>query len=154
TFSLWSSGKRLGLLDFSSAVESPYPFLLMVPQHTTEAILTDHILRRGGRVERGVELIHFSQRTDGVEAILRHADGTEEQTWSRFLVGCDGAHSTVRHLLGARFVGKIIAQSFATGDIQMHWQAPHDQAQAYLHRGHFIAYFPLPDGQHRFLMAY
>ncbi|HEY7358169.1 MAG TPA: FAD-dependent monooxygenase [Ktedonobacterales bacterium] len=154
TFSLWSSGKRLGHLDFSTAVESPYPFLLMIPQHTTEAILADHILRRGGRVERGVELIRFSQRADGVEAVLRHADGTEEQTWSRFLVGCDGAHSTVRHLLGARFVGKMIAQSFATGDIQMHWKMPHDQALAYLHRGHFIAYFPLPDGQHRFLMAY
>jgi hypothetical protein len=48
----------------------------------------------------------------------------------------------------------MIAQSFATGDIQMHWKMPHDQALAYLHRGHFIAYFPLPDGQHRFLMAY
>jgi 2-polyprenyl-6-methoxyphenol hydroxylase-like FAD-dependent oxidoreductase len=153
TFSLWSSGKQLGLLDFSRAVESPYPFLLMIPQHTTEAILTDHILLQGGQVERGVELIRFSQRVDGVEAILRHADGTEEQTWSRFLVGCDGAHSTVRHLLGARFVGKMIAQSFATGDIQVHGKMPHDQALAYLHRGHFIAYFPLPDGRHRFLMA-
>jgi 2-polyprenyl-6-methoxyphenol hydroxylase-like FAD-dependent oxidoreductase len=154
TFSVWSAGRRLALLDFSRAGESPYPFILMIPQHTTEAILTDHVIRQGGMVERGIELVSLTQRAEGVEAVLRHANGTEEQTWYRFLIGCDGAHSTVRHLLGARFGGATAAQSFTTGDIRMHWNIPHNQALGYLHRGHFIAYFPLPDGQHRFLLAH
>ena len=126
----------------------------MVPQHTTEAILTDHILQLGGRVERGIELISLTQRDGRVEATLRHADGTEEQTRSSFLIGCDGAHSTVRRLLGTPFVGTTVAQRFATGDMRLHGNIPHDQALAYLHRGRLIAYFPLPDGQHRFLLAY
>ncbi len=154
TFSIWSAGQHRALLDCSRAVESPYPFILMIPQHTTEAILTDQITRRGGIVERGIELVSLTQRAEHVEAVLRHADGTEEHTQSRFLIGCDGAHSTVRHLLGTRFVGATIAQHFTTGDIRMHWKMPHNQALCYLNRGHFIAYFPLPDGRHRFLMAH
>jgi 2-polyprenyl-6-methoxyphenol hydroxylase-like FAD-dependent oxidoreductase len=154
TFSVWSAGRHRARLDFSRAVESPYPFILMIPQHTTEAILTDSIMRQGSRVERGIELVSLTQRAECVEAVLRHADGTEEYTRSTFLIGCDGAHSTVRHLLGARFVGTTAAQSFATGDIRMHGKMPHNQALAYLNQGHLLAYFPLPDGQHRFLLAH
>jgi 2-polyprenyl-6-methoxyphenol hydroxylase-like FAD-dependent oxidoreductase len=153
TFSAWSSGRRLARFDFTNGIESPYPFVLMIPQHTTEAILTAHIVRQGGRVERGVELVCLTQRTDGVEAVLRHADGAEERTWTSFLIGCDGAHSMVRRLLGAPFVGTTVEQSFTTGNVRMHWDIPHDQALAYLNRGCLMTYFPLPDGYHRFIIA-
>jgi 2-polyprenyl-6-methoxyphenol hydroxylase-like FAD-dependent oxidoreductase len=152
-FSIWSWGRQLARLDFAQGTDSTYPFILMLPQHTTEAILTDHFIRQGGQVERGIELVSLTQRAEGVEAVLRHADGTEERTWSNFLIGCDGSHSTVRHLLGVPFVGTTVAQRFVSGNVQMHGRLPHDQALAYLNRGHLIAYFPLPDGQHRFLSA-
>jgi 2-polyprenyl-6-methoxyphenol hydroxylase-like FAD-dependent oxidoreductase len=153
TFSMWSSGRQLARLDFAKGTDSAYPFILMLPQHTTEAILTDHVVRQGGRVERGIELVSLTQRAESVEAVLRHADGTEERTWSNFLIGCDGAHSAVRHLLGVPFVGTTVAQRFVSGNVRMHGRLPHDQALAYLNRGRLIAYFPLPDGQHRFLSA-
>jgi 2-polyprenyl-6-methoxyphenol hydroxylase-like FAD-dependent oxidoreductase len=153
TFSIWSWGRQLARLDFAQGTDSTYPFILMLPQHTTEGILTDHIIRQGGRVERGIELVSLTQREEGVESVLRHADGTEERTWSNFLIGCDGSHSAVRRLLGVPFVGTTVAQRFVSGNVQMNGGLPHDQALAYLSRGHFIAYFPLPDGQHRFLSA-
>jgi 2-polyprenyl-6-methoxyphenol hydroxylase-like FAD-dependent oxidoreductase len=154
TFSAWSSGRQLARFDFANGIESPYPFILMIPQHTTETILTAHIVRQGGTVERGVELVSLSQQADGVEVVLRHVDGAEERTWTRWLIGCDGAHSTVRRLLGAPFVGTTVEQSFTTGNVRMHWNLPHDQALAYLNRGRLITYFPLPDGHHRFIIAY
>lgn len=153
TFRLWSSGRQLASFDFAQGMESPYPFILMLPQYMTEAILTEHLVRLGGEVERGVELGSLTQRAEGVEAVLRHLDGSEERTRSSFLIGCDGAHSTVRHLLGVPFVGTTVAQRFATGNVRMHWKIPHDQAVACVNRGHLIAYFPLPDGQHQFLSA-
>lgn len=153
TFSIWSSGRQLACLDFAHGMDSAYPYILMLPQHTTEAILTDHIIIQGGRVERGIELIRLTQRAESVEAVLRHTDGTEERTWSDFLVGCDGAHSTVRRLLDVPFVGSTVAQGFVSGNLRMHGRLPQDQALVYLNRGRFIAYFPLPDGQHRFLGA-
>jgi 2-polyprenyl-6-methoxyphenol hydroxylase-like FAD-dependent oxidoreductase len=154
TVSIWSSGRQLAHLDFAHGIDSPYPFILMIPQHTTEAILTRHVLSLGGSVERGVELISLTQREDRVEAIVRHPEGKEEQTVSRFLIGCDGAHSTVRKLLGVPFVGSTIERSFATGNVRMHGDLPHDQALAYLHHGRLMTYFPLPGGSHRFILAY
>jgi 2-polyprenyl-6-methoxyphenol hydroxylase-like FAD-dependent oxidoreductase len=153
-FSVFSQGRQLARFDFANGIESPYPFILMIPQHTTEGILTEHLVRKGGTIERGVELVSLTQRADGVEAVLRHTDGSEERTWTSFLIGCDGAHSTVRHLLGAPFVGTTVEQSFTTGNVRMHWDLPHDQALAYLNRGRLITYFPLPDGHHRFIIAY
>jgi 2-polyprenyl-6-methoxyphenol hydroxylase-like FAD-dependent oxidoreductase len=153
-FSVFSQGRQLVRFDFANGIESPYPFILMIPQHTTEGILTEHLVRQAGTIERGVELISLTQRTDGVEAVLRHADETEERIWTSFLIGCDGAHSTVRHLLGTPFVGTTVEQSFTTGNVRMHGDLPHDQALAYLNRGRLITYFPLPDGHHRFIIAY
>ncbi len=80
--------------------------------------------------------------------------GVMARTWTSFLIGCDGAHSTVRHLLGAPFVGTTVEQSFTTGNVRMHWDLPPDQALAYLNRGRLTTYFPLPDGHHRFIIAY
>jgi 2-polyprenyl-6-methoxyphenol hydroxylase-like FAD-dependent oxidoreductase len=151
TFSIWSWGRQLAQLDFAQRTDSPYPYILMLPQHMTEAILTDHFIRQGGRVERGVELVSLTQQAEGVEAVLRYIDGTEEQTWCNFLIGCDGMHSTVRRLLGEPFVGTTVAQGFISGNLQMHGRLPRDQAMAFLNRGHVIAYFPMADGQHRFL---
>ncbi len=153
-FSVFSQGRQLARFDFASGIESPYPFILMIPQHTTEAILTEHLVRKTGTIERGIELVSLSQRANGVEAVLRHSDGSEERTWTSFLIGCDGAHSTVRHLLGAPFVGTTVAQSFTTGNVCMHGDLPDDQALAYLNRSRLMTYFPLPGGHYRFIIAY
>src|SRR5215472_1336928 len=153
TFGIWSSGRQLANFNFAEGMQTPYPFVLMLPQHTIEAILAEHIVRLGGRVERGIELVSLTQRAESVECVLRHAGGPEERTASSFLIGCDGAHSTVRHLLGAPFMGTTVAQRFATGNVRMHWKISHDQAVACVNCGHLIAYFPLPDGQHQFLCA-
>ena len=47
--SIWSSGRHLARLDFAHGIDSPYPFILMIPQHTTEAILTRHVLSLGAQ---------------------------------------------------------------------------------------------------------
>lgn len=49
TVSIWSSGRHLARLDFAHGIDSPYPFILMIPQHTTEAILTRHVLSLGAQ---------------------------------------------------------------------------------------------------------
>ncbi|GCE28743.1 oxygenase [Dictyobacter alpinus] len=153
-FSIYSEGRQLASFDFSRHVESAYPYVLMVPQPAVESVLAQHVEDLGGKIERGVELVSLQQYTDGVEVLLRGADGVEERVWTRWLIGCDGAHSSVRHLVGATFVGKTFEQSFATGNVRMHWDIPGNQAFARLNHGNFIAYFPMPDGQHRFIIAY
>ena len=42
-------------------VDTPYPDALVLPQCDTERILTKRLEELGGRVERGTELVSFTQ---------------------------------------------------------------------------------------------
>jgi 2-polyprenyl-6-methoxyphenol hydroxylase-like FAD-dependent oxidoreductase len=48
----------------------------------------------------------LTQDAQGVTATLRVADGAAEQVRCRYLVGCDGGSSQVRHCLGIRLQGQ------------------------------------------------
>src|SRR6266487_1638081 len=155
TFNVWSSGKRLVRLDFVHQLAGAYPFALMIPQAETEALLTRHVLDLGGTIERGIELVSLTQQEEGVEVVLRHADGQEEAARTDWLIGCDGSHSTVRHLVGVPFVGKTFEQSFVAGNVRMQWDFPPDEAHAFLHHGNTIAFFPMPDAfRYRVVITY
>jgi 2-polyprenyl-6-methoxyphenol hydroxylase-like FAD-dependent oxidoreductase len=154
-FSLYSDGKRIARITFEEyLLESPYPYVLMLPQHETERLLTEHLQSQGSAIEWQTELISVTQDEQGVQAVLRQASGQEEHVRVRFLVGCDGAHSTVRHLLGLNFAGTTFEQSFAVGNVRVTWDLPYDEILAFVHRGNFIAYFPMADGRHRVVIAY
>lgn len=154
-FSPYSDGRRLAQIDYQEyLLDTPYPYVLMLPQHETEALLTEHLQSQGGTIEWQVELIDIAQDEKGVEALLRHSDGQEERFRTGWLVGCDGAHSAARHLLGLNFAGAAFEQSFAVGNVRMSWDLPYDEILAFVHRGSFIAYFPMVGGRHRVVIAY
>ena len=53
----------------------------------------------------------FAEGADRVTAIARNLDNGERITITgRYLVGCDGGRSTVRHGIGAKFVGTPVVQ--------------------------------------------
>jgi 2-polyprenyl-6-methoxyphenol hydroxylase-like FAD-dependent oxidoreductase len=63
-----------------------------------------HILNR-------TEFLEFSQDADGVTGTARSLDGGERvSVRSRYLVGCDGGRSTVRHGIGAELAGIPVVQ--------------------------------------------
>ncbi|HET6664719.1 MAG TPA: FAD-dependent monooxygenase, partial [Acidimicrobiales bacterium] len=96
--------------------DTAYPFLLFLSQAATEAILGEHLAQRGTPVERGVELIDLRQDPDRVTSTLRHHDGRTEEVTARYVVGCDGAHSSVRDRAGIGFVGSAYPQTFVLAD--------------------------------------
>ncbi len=87
-------------------LDTRFPYLLVLPQEQTEAILESHLHSQGVSVERGVELTNVAQQDGGlVIASLRREDGREECILARYVLGCDGAHSTVREKSGMPFQG-------------------------------------------------
>jgi 3-(3-hydroxy-phenyl)propionate hydroxylase len=54
----------------------------------------------------GIELLALEQDAGGVRATLRHADGREQLLRAAYLVGADGARSTVRELAAIAYDGK------------------------------------------------
>ena len=82
-------------------LDTAHPYVLGIPQTTTDRLLSDHAVELGVEIRRGCELIGLTQDDHGVTTEL--ADG--RQLRSRYLVGCDGGRSTVRRLAGVDFPG-------------------------------------------------
>src|SRR5271168_3518276 len=57
-------------------------------------------------VRYGLELIDFTQDSDGVTVTGRRTDGGEEILRCRYMVGCDGGGSFVRKQLGVKLEGQ------------------------------------------------
>jgi 2-polyprenyl-6-methoxyphenol hydroxylase-like FAD-dependent oxidoreductase len=100
---------------------------LGVPQYETERILAEHLSRLGGVVERGVALAALSQTEKGIAVELETVGGREQATF-RYVIGCDGAHSAVRHALDIPFEGDSYPWSFALGDVAIDWDLPRGMA--------------------------
>ncbi|OXM72106.1 MULTISPECIES: FAD-dependent monooxygenase [Amycolatopsis] len=87
-------------LDYSSwPTRHPYP--LSIRQDLVEEVLELAALARGAELRRGRPVTGVAQDADGVTVTA--ADDTLR---ARYLVACDGAHSTVRKLLGLPFPGR------------------------------------------------
>ncbi|MFH8610593.1 FAD-dependent monooxygenase [Streptomyces sp. NPDC018029] len=90
-------------LDFRR-LPSPFPYTLALPQERTEALLEGQALGLGADILRGHEVTGFTEHSDHVAV---HTTGPHGTTTLRaaYLVGCDGARSTVRTTAGIGYPG-------------------------------------------------
>lgn len=148
---VYAHDKNLVSVGFSH-LDAPYPFVLNLPQSETERILTGALEKLGGRVERHVELVQLMQADHNVTAILRHSDGQEEVVRPHWVIGCDGAHSTVRHLLDLPFTGAAHPEGFALADVHLQWSLPDESLKFFFHKDGLFLAIPLPGGLHRLIV--
>ncbi len=139
---IYSEQRRIVHVAFDD-IDSPYPFGLSIPQDETERILAEQLAGHGVTVERGVRLAALAVEEDAAEAVLARADG-EETVRFPWLIGCDGAHSTVRHALGLGFAGEAYDEPFLLGDLDIEWALLDDEGHVFLAPGGIAAAFPLP----------
>jgi 2-polyprenyl-6-methoxyphenol hydroxylase-like FAD-dependent oxidoreductase len=140
--SMYAHGKRMVHLVLTGD-ESPFGFPLMIPQNETERLLTEHLAQHGVTVERRVELLGFTDGGDAVRATLRHPDGREETLAVPFLVGCDGAHSTVRHTLGMEFAGHAEPSDWMLADVHVEGDLARDEVSAFWNDEGVLVVFPI-----------
>ena len=133
------------------SIPSRYPFVLTLPQSETEHLMLERLASFGIQVERQTQLTGLRQTDDAVTATLRAPDGGEERVVTPYLVGCDGAHSTVRHVLGMPFEGADYEEVFLLADTQISWPFPEDEARTFLGPAGAAAYFPLGGGRYRMI---
>ncbi len=160
---LWLTGLRTILhgqppIDaVSPPLDLPYASLGL-PQFETERVLNRQLERFGVRVERGLRLTALEQDGAEIRAHLQEADGAVAEAHFRYVVGCDGAHSTVRRQLGIPFEGEAYPWPFMLGDVHIAWDVPYGLAVRALRLNEdappdmFIA-IPLPEpGRYRVSM--
>lgn len=125
------------------ATEStPYPNLWLVPQHRTEAVLRERLEELGGYVDLATGFEAVAQ--EGHRVTVRLSTG--ESLRAKYVVGCDGGHSTVRKALELPLNGKALSDKLLfVADMEIpnldhaHWHVwP-------LAQGGPIALCPLPE---------
>ena len=60
----------------------------------------------------GTEVVDCAQSADGVEAEVKNSDGSRERIKGNYLIGADGARSTVRKCMGIEFEGFTYGERF------------------------------------------
>jgi 2-polyprenyl-6-methoxyphenol hydroxylase-like FAD-dependent oxidoreductase len=149
------NGQQATRMEMVLPPEVPYGFVAL-PQYETERLLAERFAELGGRVDRGVELVSFTQDADGVSAVVRGPDG-ESRVRAGYLVGSDGAHSVVRKGLGLTFEGDAFPEQYMLGDVEVDWNQPAGYGIRSMHQvdgvtDDALVAIPLP-GRRRYRMS-
>lgn len=126
-------------------LKTPYPYALLVSQAVTESVLLDRLKELGGDVLRPRKLTTLQEDQSGVTATF--SDG--EQTRANYIVGADGAHSTVRAQAGLSFAGNSGGASYTLADVHLTGGVPDDELVVYFSPAGHLVVLPLPGGIHR-----
>ncbi len=122
-----------------------------LPQVYTEEIMRRRLVELGGRIEYATCLERLEQDEDAVSAVVRDPGGQSRQIRAPWLVGCDGAHSTVRKQLGMPFEGSP-SETWLIADTYLEWELgqgqQHDTLYILLSEQGALVTFPFPEANH------
>ncbi|KAK1993193.1 FAD binding domain-containing protein [Colletotrichum falcatum] len=158
-----------GTFDDLGIDDTRFPLPLWISQADTEAAMLRQLEAYGARVERGVTAGDIKQ--DGVRAsatLVRGGESAEEEgeegeeesaesaekkkpreekeiVRAKYIVGCDGAHSVVRHSADVSFEGSQYPTQYILCDARMRGEYDAERISLFLGRRVMVA-FPLRDG--------
>ena len=84
----------------------------------------------------------LSQSADAVQAVIRNSAGAKRSWNWAWLIGCDGAHSSVRHLLGSPFEGAAYPETFLLADVKIDDPLDHVTFHLFLAGEGLVGIFP------------
>jgi 2-polyprenyl-6-methoxyphenol hydroxylase-like FAD-dependent oxidoreductase len=146
---MYAGGRKLFRVPLGE-VDSAFPFTLTTAQTETERVLDEHLQSLGVTVERGVELVALSQDDEGVHLTLQRGGSTERASAS-WVIGADGAHSSVRKLVGTKLAGSFVGERFLLGDVDAEHNLDRDSMHTFFSPDGPVIVLPMRDGRMRFL---
>lgn len=147
-----SQGKTLVNATFAG-VEASRHFLIDLPQNQTEAIFNQGLQEKGIEVEWESELTHLVQSPNEITATLKKPNNKVELLNANWLIACDGAHSTVRHQVGAEFKGSAYKQAWWLADLLVDWKVPDNRMAIFISKNGPLACFPMGNKRYRLVMT-
>ena len=155
-FAFFINGKEQATVNFTKFPQqnTPFPSIYFLPQTETERILIELLDKKNTFIEREKELITFSQDKNGVRAKIKNClTGEIEEIHCAYIIGCDGAHSTVRHTLNFSFEGAAYKQSFILADATIKWRFSADKFLFFLGKHGIFVHIPLTKTFSRIMLA-
>lgn len=110
---------ELFCVEFADTLPGQIPRFINLQQTYSERALYDRARTLGKFIEFlwGADVVDVSQDDRDVRLIAATADG-ERRITAEYAVACDGAHSTMRKLLGVGFPGSSFEDRFLIADIR------------------------------------
>lgn len=147
-FSAFYKGLIVFKADYAR-ISSDFNYLVNIPQCDVELVLREELDRLGGEIEWGVTLKEFEDHGDHVKAEIVDSSGNTENLDVSWLLGCDGAHSTVRKGLDLKFHGNAYQDTWLLADLSIDWKFTSDSSYSFFCEDGVLAIFPMPEGRHR-----
>ncbi len=130
-------------------LDSPYSFIIMLPQSETEKLLIDVLQSQQIAIGWNEELIDLVQTDDTVVAKIKNQQGKIEDVVCNWLIGCDGANSVTRQKCDIDFPGTDMAEQFVVADAKMgSFLNPHE-IHVFFGKGTLFAAFPFGEQSYR-----
>lgn len=134
-------------IDFSG-LRTRFPFMLITPQWQVERLLLRRAEEAGAAITRGARATGIRQDPDGVDVDVSYPDGTTATLRARYVVGTDGARSTVRQSLGMPFPAKSAVRSVMLADVLLE-RAPDQPLNFASNEDGYTFFAPFGDGWYR-----
>ncbi|MDR5822285.1 FAD-dependent monooxygenase [Caballeronia sp. LZ043] len=146
-----ASDRVVGRVAMDS-IPSLHNYALALPQSETERLLEERLVKQGVRVERDVEATMIAPDDSGADTVLVHGDGRKETVRVDWMIGCDGAHSTVRHAMSVPFAGETLLSDWFLADVHMSgYPRPDTDASIHWHKDGVLLIFPIQPGRYRII---
>lgn len=148
-----SGGTTVGAMSFASVSER-FPFVLSLPQFTTESLLEQRVRQLDGNaLVRGARVTDVTDDGGRVTVAVGagRPGGTGSRITARLMVGADGSRSLMRSLLGIQATCRTYPDHYVMGDFAA--DGTHNQeAVLYLEAEGIVESFPLPGSLRRWVV--
>ena len=133
-------------------LDSPYKYFLSIPQPESEDILLQYFLDLGGMVDFDAELIGINNSNSECVEVLISQHGIINNHITQYLIGCDGAKSKVRAIVGSEFVGKDYGIFFELIDVHLDWNGNKNACHYFVAEDCFVIIIPMTENKHRIVI--
>ncbi|HWZ15922.1 MAG TPA: FAD-dependent monooxygenase [Mucilaginibacter sp.] len=140
-------GKQVACLSFNNVGvgETLFPFVHIFQQNKNERLLLDFLTQHACPVYWETSLVSLEQNDKNARVELQNRDGVKKLTCD-WVIGADGAHSSVRKLLLILFKGDTYQHQFYLADIEVaNKQLGDEQVGLFLSNRGFAGFFPMPE---------
>ncbi|KDO18384.1 hypothetical protein SPRG_16258 [Saprolegnia parasitica CBS 223.65] len=104
-------GGVINSVPLDAHMDSPYTYGLLTEQWYTEQCLASYVEKHVA-IHRSTTLQSYTRTPTAISASLTTADGTDLVVQAKYLVGADGARSSVRKLMQCGFEGIVMPGQF------------------------------------------
>ncbi|HZP91314.1 MAG TPA: FAD-dependent monooxygenase [Burkholderiales bacterium] len=113
----YQSRKPVASLSFAG-IHPKFPFMLLLSQAASNALLAKALEAAGGRIERGIKLTDLTRDGNGLVVTLERS-GERTRVRAPWLLAADGAHSAARRALEVPSRGSGFRAAWHLADVPL-----------------------------------